>query len=106
VYVQAFPSPSGRRRVSASGGKDPLWTEDGKRLLFSTLDGTMMSVGVHLGDRFSFDVGRPMFRMPLMDARRMITSVDGDRFLTSVLVRSPLSMNATMILNWTAALRK
>jgi serine/threonine-protein kinase len=34
VYVRSFPDPSARIQISVSGGTEPLWSRDGKRLYY------------------------------------------------------------------------
>jgi len=34
VYVQSFPEPGGKLQVSTSGGQQPLWSHDGRRVFF------------------------------------------------------------------------
>jgi Tol biopolymer transport system component len=46
VFVAAFPSFTGQRQVSSSGGAQPLWRKDGKELYYLTLDGAMTAVSV------------------------------------------------------------
>jgi Tol biopolymer transport system component/predicted Ser/Thr protein kinase len=58
VYVRPFPGPGGRSQISKGGGLFPLWSRDGRELLFQTLDGRVMAVGYSAkGD--SFDAGKP-----------------------------------------------
>ena len=58
VYVRPFPGPGGRWQVSAGGGLFPLWSRDGRELLFQTLDTRVMAVGYTAkGD--SFAPGKP-----------------------------------------------
>jgi serine/threonine-protein kinase len=41
VYVRPFPGPGGRWQVSTGGGFFPLWSRDGRELLFETGDRVM-----------------------------------------------------------------
>ena len=34
VYVQSFPAPGSRTLVSADGGRDPVWRNDGRELYY------------------------------------------------------------------------
>ena len=45
VYVRPFPGPGGRWQVSAGGGRTPVWSRDGRELLFQAPDGRVMAVG-------------------------------------------------------------
>ena len=58
VYVRPFPGPGGRWHVSAGGGRTPVWSRDGRELLFQAPDKRMMAVAYTAkGD--SFAAGRP-----------------------------------------------
>ena len=42
VFVQSYPDPSVKRwRVSPASGSEPLWTRDGKELVFRKGDSVM-----------------------------------------------------------------
>jgi serine/threonine-protein kinase len=45
VYVRPFPGPGGRWQVSTGGGRFPLWSRDGRELLFETPDNRVMTAG-------------------------------------------------------------
>ena len=54
VYVRPFPGPGGRWQISTGGGRLPLWSRDGRELLFQTLDGRVMAAGFTAkGDSFA-----------------------------------------------------
>jgi serine/threonine-protein kinase len=44
VYVRPFPGPGGRWQVSTGGGRLPLWSREGRELLFEALDQRVMVV--------------------------------------------------------------
>jgi serine/threonine-protein kinase len=45
VYVRPFPGPGGRWQISTGGGRFPVWSRDGRELLFETPDQHVMAVG-------------------------------------------------------------
>ena len=50
VYIDAFPTPRGKTRISASGGLFPQWSPDGNSLFYvTTADSTLMSVALQKG---------------------------------------------------------
>ena len=58
VYVRPFPGPGGRWQISTGGGIFPLWSRDGRELLFRASDQRVMAVGYTAkGD--SFTAGKP-----------------------------------------------
>jgi serine/threonine-protein kinase len=58
VYVRPFPGPGGLQQVSTGGGFFPLWSHDGRELLFETVGAHVMAVNYTAkGD--SFAAGKP-----------------------------------------------
>ena len=52
VYVQRFPDLGDRQRISTAGGRQPLWSRDGRELFYS--DGQrMMSVSIDRESTFT-----------------------------------------------------
>jgi Tol biopolymer transport system component len=105
IFIQNFPTASGRWQISTDGGIQPKWRGDGKELFYLTFDGTIVAVPLTLGALP--EVGKPQ---RLFDSRIDSTtgftwhqydvSPDGQRFLvnTPETLVSPL----TVVVNWTA----
>jgi serine/threonine-protein kinase len=55
VYVRAYPNTSegGRWQISSGGGRQPLWSHDGRELFYRNFDGALMSVAVTLTPTFA-----------------------------------------------------
>jgi Tol biopolymer transport system component/DNA-binding winged helix-turn-helix (wHTH) protein len=110
IYVQPFPGPGGKVRLSRDGGSHPLWRADGRELFYLAADGTMMAVAI--GAARSLDAGMPHVLFPtnastLAPNQAYAVTKDGQRFLVNA--RSGEASNAaplTVVLNWTAALHK
>jgi len=59
VYVRPFPGPGGKWLVSSGGGFVPVWSRDGRELLYSSPDGHIMAAAYRAqGDSFVWDKGR------------------------------------------------
>ncbi|HEY7893470.1 MAG TPA: protein kinase [Gemmatimonadaceae bacterium] len=52
VVVQPFPGPGGRVQVSVSGGIEPVWSRDGRRLFYRG-DGLLMAAVIAPGPAFA-----------------------------------------------------
>jgi len=84
IFVQDFPEGRKRRLVS-SDGVMPIWSPDGRELLYWRGDGMLMALEVALGDEIR--PGRPqeLFRIEAGGVRRgraaFDVSQDGERFL-------------------------
>jgi eukaryotic-like serine/threonine-protein kinase len=55
VYVRGYPNTEegGRWQVSSGGGRQPLWSHDGRELLYRDFDGALLSVAVTLTPTFA-----------------------------------------------------
>jgi len=116
VYVDTFngaPSASsaarGNWQVSTGGGTRPVWSHDGKELFFIGADRKMMVAAVNNSGGGKFDGSAPK---ALFDAhisgdpsQQFDVSKDG-RFLMMVPVQQDVSIPITVVINWTAGLKK
>jgi Tol biopolymer transport system component len=109
IYVQTFPTPGGKWQVSINGGAQPVWSRDGKELYYLGLDGKLMAVEVRGEAKFEAGVPKPLF--DTHDTRIASSnswfdvSKDG-RFLFPFQAARPATVPMTVIINWTAALKK
>jgi Tol biopolymer transport system component len=118
IVVQTFPdSTLNRKSVTAEGGMYPTWRADGHELYYIAPDGKLMAVPVK-EDGKKLDFGKPkfLFQSPLTalapsGADPYDASADGTRFVfLADNNTNPANPNdsgkLSVILNWTAALRK
>ena len=116
VYVRPFPASDGIWRISTTGAEEPRWRGDGKELFFAGADGKMTAVTVKAvaGPKPSFETGAPV---PLFEARIAAASpnvapfqydvtADGKRFLVDTYSISASGLPLTVVVNWTAGLKK
>ena len=82
VYVQSFPSAGNKRQISAAGGQQPRWRNDGRALFYLAPDRTLMVVDLTLGTGVESGAPRGLFPAPISSATdRYAVSADGNRFL-------------------------
>jgi Tol biopolymer transport system component len=105
IYVQTFPSPGGKWLVSTSGGAHPVWSKDGKELFYIGADHKMMATEVKGGDSFKAGVPKPLFDTHLASSGRFDVSKDG-RFLLPARVEQAGPLSLTVVVNWTAGLKR
>jgi hypothetical protein len=108
VYVAPFPGPGGKRQVSVSGGGTPRWRRDGKELFYLASDRQLMSADVN-GKGVAFEVGavRRLFRTrAAAPALTYDVTADGQRFLVINSVDMEESSPLTLVVNWTAGLKR
>jgi serine/threonine protein kinase/Tol biopolymer transport system component len=115
VYVRPFPdSNSGQWIVSRGNGVQPRWRLDGKELFYRDPNtNSIMAVDVTLNPTFNASVPKELFRFVGFfggAANRFDVSGDGQMFIRNTLAgeNDPKTPQApmTVVLNWTALLRK
>ncbi len=110
IYVQTFPTPGGKWQISTNGGLYPVWSRDGKDLFYIGADQKLMAVEVMAGNKFEVGRPRPLFAMhrAILGGGRGIwfdVSKDG-RFLMPIPVENAAPAPMTVVVNWTAELKK
>jgi eukaryotic-like serine/threonine-protein kinase len=110
IYVQPFPGPGGKFRISANGGAQPRWNRNGKEIFYVSLDSKMMAAPVRLSpDGQSLEPGTPAALFPVRIAggplpglakQQYAVSSDGQRFLVNLAVDEGAPTPITLILNW------
>jgi serine/threonine protein kinase/Tol biopolymer transport system component len=109
VYVVPFPGPGGKWQISSSGGSLPRWRHDGAEIFYLTPDNKLMAAAVN-GKGGSFQVGavKPLFGTQAAPGgrNRYDVSPEGQRFLINTAPEQTSSSPITIVLNWTAGLKK
>ena len=83
VYVQRFPTLGGKQTISTDGGRQPLWSPDGRELFYRA-PGGMMRVPVETEPTFTAGDPEVLFETQYYFARSRRTydlAPDGQRFL-------------------------
>jgi eukaryotic-like serine/threonine-protein kinase len=105
VYVQSYPTPGHKVRVSSSGADDVWWIPGGDELCYRNSSRTQM-MSVHLS-RVGEDihVGEPgvLFRFP-PGVQGTSFAHDGQRMLVSLSSEGGARRSAHVIFDWTALL--
>jgi eukaryotic-like serine/threonine-protein kinase len=113
VYVQSFPASGGKWQVSTNGGTHPQWRRDGKELFYISADRKLMAVDVK-GDGPTFTAGVPKalfeLRLHTLGLPRpgdvYVTAAEGQRFLVTSAPEERLTTPTTVVMHWTAELKK
>jgi len=105
IYVVTFPQPGGKWPISAGGGSDPLWSQDGRELYYYS-GGSIMAVDIKPGAQFQYGVPKPLFaaRMAAINFDFAVTR-DG-RFLLPVQLDQGIAVSMSVVWNWTEMLPK
>ena len=112
IYVQSYASaqPDVRMPISTQGGSQPRWRPDGRELFFISPEGSLMSVQIGGNPTFQHSAPKALFPMPLFlsgeDFQRYSVSRDGQKFLVIADTGDAASTPITVVLNWTALLKR
>jgi Tol biopolymer transport system component len=115
IYVRSFTADGkvggDRKRISTSGGMQPKWRGDGQELFYIAEDGQLMSVAVKTGGaEFEYSAARALFKTRMQARSRLFheydVTADGQRFLIGTLIGESKAQPPTVILNWTADMKK
>jgi serine/threonine protein kinase len=109
VYAQTFPLSDRKWPISTGGGYQPRWRADGREIYYLDRNRRLMAVPVNTGP--SFGVPKPLFQTQVPSGvnslnMHYVPSRDGHRFLIFSQIGEPAPNAITVMLNWTAALRK
>jgi serine/threonine protein kinase len=111
IYVQPFPVSGAKWMISAGGGSQPRWRRDGKEIFYLSLERKLMAVEVKTARGLEAAIPKPLFQTriqgsTLSPGSRYAASANGQRFLISSAPEELASAPITLVLNWTAGLKK
>jgi Tol biopolymer transport system component len=107
IYVQEFPEARNKWQISTESGVEAYWRADGRELFYRS-GVRLMSVPVQTGGTFTAGKATPMFqtRFATMVSRgKYRRAPDGQRFLVVTPLARETEQPASVLLNWTAALK-
>jgi Tol biopolymer transport system component len=99
----------GKWQVSTAGGSQPRWRRDGKELFYLASDRKLMAVPVKTGESFEAGLPKSLFQTRISVATLYYgydVTADGQRFLVNNLAEEAQVQSITVVLNWTAGLRR
>jgi serine/threonine protein kinase len=113
IFLQRFPTPSGRWPISSNGGTRPHWRADGRELYYLGLDNKLYGVPLTTGSPPAIGSAKPLFTVRLTSAPRGVTMFDGiepaaegQRFLVNLAAESVSPQPITVRVNWPRSLKK
>lgn len=107
VYVQSFPKPSQKQKISRDGGGYPIWSRDGRELFFRTADG-VYAVPVTTGETFKAGPPELLFKVkPVLSSDEFWWDVGPDNrgFVMVQDIKPPLT-HFRVTLDWFEELRR
>jgi serine/threonine protein kinase/Tol biopolymer transport system component len=113
VYVRRFPSGDGKWQISVNGGLEPKWRNDGKELFYLAPDRSLMAVPVRAGVQFELGPASRLFQTLMSNVptggytrNQYVVGANGQRFLINQTTGAAYPAPITVLVNWTARLRK
>ncbi len=114
VSGEASSEAGGKWQISREGGTGPRWGGYGRELFYRAPNGKVMDVEINTDTVFSTGIPKPLFQAPpeiLQGSatgfyRNWDVTSDGKRFLLSIPIAENSPSPFTVILNWTAGLKK
>lgn len=118
VYVRAYPPTrsGGRWQISSEGGRQPMWSHDGREIFYRDYEGGLWALPVELQPTFKPGTALRLFkndgytgRGRQISARTYDLSPDGQRFL--MIKVQPEAAGASgptlmVVLNWFEELKR
>ncbi|HMG35549.1 MAG TPA: protein kinase [Blastocatellia bacterium] len=106
IYAMPFAAPGGKRQISISGGRLPKWR--GKEVFYLSLDNKLMVAEVNVkGETLEVGAARPLFEIrPGGPGNVYDVTADGQRILVNMAVEQQTSAPITLVVNWTADLKR
>jgi dipeptidyl aminopeptidase/acylaminoacyl peptidase len=112
VYVAPFPGPGGKWQVSMAGGSRPAWRRDGKEIVYLSPDDKLMATEVGAkGSNFEVGAVHPLFQARLHRSGTFFPTLydaarDAQRMLVNTSTAQRSNTPATLVVHWTADLKK
>ena len=114
LYVQSFPKPGAKWQISTNGAVQPRWRRDGKELFYIAPDQKLMAAPIKSDGTLEVGAAQALFETHVVGGastgprvlQQYDVAPDGQRFLMNVGREGPAASPITVVLNWTAGLKK
>jgi len=109
IYMQPFPGPGERKRISTGGGVQPKWRRDGRELFYLTPDGALTAVDLKIAETIELGTPRRLFQTRVNASTfidQYAVTADGQKFLILTPLAGAAESPITVIVNWVAGLKK
>ena len=100
------PDATAKHQISNAGGFGPRWRDDGKELIYASLDlRTILSAEINTKPAFQVSPAKVLFQLPASVRAAAVTG-DGKRFLVALPVAQSGPPQFTVVQNWQAQVKK
>ena len=113
IYVQPYPGPGGRIRITSEGGRGPAWSSDGRELFYIS-GSRLMAVPIEAGSGFTAGSSRPLMELaPAVSPGSSVfprdydIALDGQHFVfVRIIEGSWRPSQRILVLNWFEELKR
>jgi eukaryotic-like serine/threonine-protein kinase len=108
IYVQSVPVSGAKFQISTAGGRNAMWSRDGREIYYLSPDQKMMAAAVKINGA-SFEAATPQALFTAAGASGFAVTRDGQRFLVNVPAGGDAAASGpplTVITNWLAGVKK
>jgi Tol biopolymer transport system component len=107
IYVQPFPTATGKWQISTTGGTQPRWRSDEREIFYQSPDNKIVAVDIRATSTLEPGVPKALFGIhPKLGGWPYDVAPDGQRFLINETVHAAGAAPVTIVVNWTAELKK
>jgi hypothetical protein len=115
VYVRSFAEPVGNKwQITKDGGVFPRWGHDARELFYYAVDGRLMAVPISGATALEVGPAVPLFEarmlngssIPIGFRQQYDATRDGQRFLINVPLEETSPPPITVVINWSAGLKR
>ena len=109
IYIDTFPEPSNKVRISTGEGFCQEWGPDGRELYYISPDFKIFVVSLKTsGGAVEASAPRELFTLPIINNGSCPYDVapDGKRFLVTAAPAGEISQPLTLVSNWSALLKQ
>jgi serine/threonine-protein kinase len=115
IYVRPYPDAYAgpRSQISSGGGRQPLWSRDGRELFYRDFDGALLAASVTLTPTFAAGPVVKLFASAnyfgsgsALGGRTYDLSLDGSRFLMIKQLPTDEAAALVVVLNWFEELKR
>jgi len=106
VYVQRFPGPGEKIQVSTDGGNHPVWSHDGKQLVYEN-SGTLWATEVFVSP-FRVGKSRVLYQGDIWNdaaGPNYALAPEGHRIVVVERIKDPDGGNVKVVVNWNQELQ-
>jgi len=107
IYVQPFPGPGRKWRVSTDGGTMAQWSPRGDAIYYVDGNRRLVRVRVETGSGFDASVPEPLFPLvlsPGLSMQKIVLAPSGDRLIALVTSGEQTRIPTSVVVGWDAGL--